>query len=137
MSKVGGIFKVFLTRETITYFIFGVLTTLLNVLAFYLLYTFIGIDWTLSNCFAWMIGVTFAFITNKLFVFQSQRYQMVQMIKEVVAFIIARLFSLGVEMVGMFLFIDILLINGISSKIVMGVLVIVINYVLSKLVIFK
>ncbi|OJG74783.1 hypothetical protein RV12_GL002200 [Enterococcus quebecensis] len=62
---------------------------------------------------------------------------MVQMIKEVVAFIIARLFSLGVEMVGMFLFIDILLINGISSKIVMGVLVIVINYVLSKLVIFK
>lgn len=124
------------TKEILWYGFFGVLTTIINIISFYFLDK-IGINVYISNLIAWIISVLFAFITNKLFVFQSNSFKIDVLFKEMLSFFFFRLVSLGIDMGGMFVFLSFLHLEKLLSKIIVNIVVIVANYVFSKLFIFK
>lgn len=138
-------------RELITYVIFGVLTTVVSLVSFKIFDSILGEKmYLLSNILSWIFAVGFAYVTNKLWVFESKSWKAKTVIKELSGFISARLFSLGVEELGLWLLIDILNmgtihfgilsfhINGnMIAKLIMQIVVVILNYVFSKLVIFK
>ena len=118
--------------EVLSYLFFGGCTTLVNLLVFWLL-RLLKIGVYLSNGIAWVIAVLFAFITNKLFVFESKG----KALKQGVSFFIFRLISLVIDMGIMYLLIDVLNWNDLLSKIITNVFVIIINFIFSKIFIFK
>ncbi len=124
-------------RETVLYLIFGGLTTLINIIAYWALTKVLLVDFMVATAAAWIISVLFAFITNKLFVFNSKSLAAMIIFKELVLFVGARLFSGALDMGVMFLFVDVLQYNDMLIKILSNIIVIVVNYVLSKLIIFK
>ena len=104
----------------------------------------------INNAIAWVVGVIFAFVTNKLFVFESKSWNVKIAGKELTEFVGARLFSFGVEEGGMWLFVDILafgeksltlfgitITGQIIAKLVLAVIVVILNYFFSKFIIFK
>lgn len=121
-------------KELILYIIFGVLTTLVNILVYYFFTKIILVNYIISNILAWVFSVFFAYVTNRIWVFESKNDNI---IKECFLFFGGRLFSGVVDTGLMYLFIDILSIGDFISKIVIQVIVVVLNYVLSKLVVFK
>lgn len=137
MNRLMKLWRFLTSPEMILYLVFGVLTTVINIVVFEVCYNRLGWSWQAANALAWILAVAFAFITNKVWVFRSKSFQANIFWKELLGFLAARLFSLGVDYACMWLFIDILAWNGLPSKIVDNVIVVVINYVLSKLVIFR
>ena len=121
-------------REILLYLVFGVLTTVINIISFFLLSDILKINWMISNVAAWIISVLFAYFTNKKYVFESKNKNV---IKEFTSFIVCRVLSLGIDMAVMKLLIDVLSINKLFSKIVSNVIVIIANYIFSKFLIFK
>ena len=73
-------------KEVINYLIFGVLTTLVNFVVYILLARFIHVNETISNAIAWIISVLFAYITNKIYVFNSKEKERKKIIKKITAF---------------------------------------------------
>ena len=137
MEKLKFLFHKLVNRETILYVVFGVLTTLINLVAFGLLYNALHWELLAANTTAWLLSVIFAFLTNKLYVSDSKSFEKALLFREAVSFFAARLFSLAVDSLGMWLLVDVIAANSWLAKIVMNVIVIVMNYVLSKLIIFK
>lgn len=152
VKKIKMIKKLFIKyKELITYVIFGVLTTLVNFFAFWLFTKILGEElYLINNAIAWVVGVIFAYITNKLFVFESKSWDLKVVTKEITGFLGARIFSFLVEEGGMFLFITVLGLGKKSLtilnltitgqfvvKILLAVIVVVMNYVFSKFFIFK
>jgi putative flippase GtrA len=125
------------TPEMIFYLIFGILTTVVNVLTYGLLRSSLHWDVLAANTTAWVLSVAFAFFTNKLFVFKSKSFAGNFFLRELVTFVGARLLSLGVDTLGMLLMVNVLTWNDWLAKIIMNVIVVFINYVLSKMIIFK
>ena len=138
-------------KELITYVIFGVLTTLVNFFAFWIFTKIFGEDlYLVNNAIAWVVGVVFAYITNKLFVFESKSWDLKVITKEITGFLGARIFSFLVEEGGMFLFVSVLGLGEKSLtllgftitgqfivKILLAVIVVILNYIFSKFIIFK
>ena len=123
-------------KEGLLYLFFGGCTTLINIVTFFICRQFsLGIN--LSNVIAWVIAVIFAFVTNKLFVFDSKDMSSKRVIRETVSFFIARIISLGVDTGILHLMIKSLKISELISKIVSNIVVIIVNYIFSKLFIFK
>lgn len=120
-------------EEVILYLIFGVLTTIVNIIVYYLL-TKLGLWYILSNILAWAIAVLFAFVTNRKFVFKSKNNNM---LKEFYLFVSARIFSGVIDTLIMFVGIDILKISDLIIKVFANVVVVIINYIFSKLIIFR
>lgn len=144
-EKINCMLKKLVSREVMLYLACGLMTTVVNFVCYYLLYNaavkmnFFS-DKTcvhISNVTAWIISVTFAFVTNKLLVFESKSFEKGVVLKEAVSFMAARLFSLGVEEGGLFILNTIFSFNAIMVKIVMAVFVVILNYVFSKRMIFK
>lgn len=129
--------KKLINKETISYTIFGVLTTIVNLIAYYLFSNIININYLISNAIAWIISVVFAYITNKFFVFNSSYINKDVIIEEFIKFMNCRLISGLSEVVLLFLFVDLLLMNDIVAKLIIGVLVALINFIFSKVFIFK
>ena len=123
-------------KEVLLYLLFGGLTTIVNILTFYI-FRKLNVELYISNIIAWIISVLFAFITNKLFVFESKNKTKKENIKEITSFFGFRLLSLVFDMGAMFLLINILKINDLLSKIFDNILVVILNYIFSKLFIFK
>ena len=123
-------------REVLLYLLFGGLTTLVNIVMFFILRK-LSIEIYISNIVAWIISVLFAFITNKLFVFESKDKNAKENVREVVSFFGFRLLSLFFDMLSMYLLLQLLNTNELLAKIVSNVIVIVLNYVFSKVFIFK
>ena len=121
-------------REILLYLVFGVLTTVINIISFYLLSDILKINWMISNVAAWIVSVLFAYFTNKKYVFESKNKNV---IKEFTSFVVCRVLSLGIDMAVMKLLIDVLSVNKLFSKIVSNVIVIIANYIFSKFLIFK
>lgn len=137
------------------YLVFGVLTTVVNFVVFEcfdrLFTKTVSVDLTLlTNVIAWVVSVAFAYVTNKLFVFESKSWKGNVICKEIPSFVGARVFSLGVESLGLLVFVKWLgfgefsfnlagfVISGkILTKIGLAVIVVVMNYVFSKFIIFK
>ena len=121
-------------KEVISYLIFGVLTTVVNIVVYYVFNTWLQVNYLVSNAIAWIASVLFAYITNRKYVFESKN---TSMFNELVKFISARLSTGIMDMILMWLLVDVLSMNSMVSKIVVNVLVIVLNYVLSKVFVFK
>lgn len=134
-DKLVSLFQKY--QETMLYLIFGGLTTLINIGSYWLLTSVFAVDFMVANALAWLISVLFAFVTNKLFVFDSKSLAAALVLKEFVLFLGARLFSGALDMGIMYLFVDILGFNDMVIKVLSNIIVIVVNYVLSKLIIFK
>ena len=124
-------------KEAILYIFFGGITTLVNIVVYWVMANPLGIDYMISNVAAWVISVLVAFVTNKLFVFESKDFAAKLLLKELALFVGARLFSGALDMGIMYLGIDILKANDLLIKIISNVIVIIVNYILSKLIIFK
>ena len=120
----------------VMYLVFGVLTTVVDWVAYRIL-RLSGLGYMFSNVVAWAAAVVFAFVTNKFMVFNSKSVDRLIIIKEFISFVGARVFSLLLQLVGIELMIDYANINEYIAKAVMTVVVVVCNYVFSKLFIFK
>lgn len=123
-------------KEIIKYLIFGILTTLVNILCFYILDK-LNVDIYINNTISWIVSVIFAFITNKLYVFESKSLDIKTIFKEGTSFLGARIFSYFVDMGTIYLLFDGLRINKLISKIVSNIIVIIINYIFSKFIFKK
>lgn len=130
------LYKKIVNRETITYGISGVLTTLVNFISYESLYR-IGLSNLTANWIAWVIAVTFAYLVNKWGVFRSRSENAKVEISKIGKFYGARLVSLGVEQVGIYVFVERLGYYRWLIKVALSLIVIIINYIFSKLYIFK
>lgn len=123
-------------KEGLLYLFFGGCTTLINIISFVIFRQFkLGVD--VSNVIAWLIAVIFAFITNKLFVFDSKNTDRKTVMKETISFLIARVISLGIDTGLLHLMIDFMKIHEVIAKVISNIVVIIVNYIFSKLFIFK
>lgn len=123
-------------KEALLYLIFGALTTLVNILTYLLFTRLFTIDTYTSNIIAWIVSVLFAFITNKKFVFQSKDHSFKTMARESLSFLGFRLLSLGIDMGSMYAMISLWKWNDLIAKIIANIIVIVLNYIFSKLFVF-
>ena len=123
-----------LDKELVLYVFFGTLTFIVNVIVYFLFENIFGINYIISNIIAWFFSVLFAYITNRIWVFESKS---TDILKEMSLFFGGRIFSGVVDTGLMYLFIDILTIGDLISKIVVQVIVVILNYVFSKLIVFK
>lgn len=123
-----------LKRELALYVIFGVLTTVVNILVYLFFSKILNVNYLISNIFAWFLSVLFAYITNRIYVFESVRDNF---LKEGLLFFSGRIFSGIVDTALMFVFIELLFVPDLISKIVIQVIVVILNYLFSKLIVFK
>ena len=121
-------------KEITLYLIFGVLTTAVNWIIFQICLEIFLVNWSIANVIAWVGAVTFAYATNKKIVFESSNPQIV---KEFALFVQFRLVSLVLEMLIMFVMIEMISVLPLVSKIITSVAVVIANYFFSKVVIFK
>lgn len=124
-------------RDILTYLFFGVLTTIVNYLIYLPVFNFCGLSAAVSNVIAWVGAVIFAFLTNKPFVFHSSDWSAKTVIPELTKFVSCRLASGAMETGILFLTVDCLHWNGNIWKLVTQVLVVIVNYVGSKLLVFR
>jgi putative flippase GtrA len=130
-------------QEPINYLFFGALTTLVNWCSYSLLVRFAGFTITVSNVIAWVVAVIFAFLTNKMWVFKSRSWQPLVVLREGGSFLGARIITALVEIAGVpaifHLGINYPLfgIEGFLAKVIISVIVIILNYILSKVFIFR
>ena len=124
-------------QEGMRYLVFGALTTLVNIVAYSILYYTLHINNATSNVIAWIMGATFAYVTNKLYVFNSKVNSKKELIKEIVYFYGCRLLTLAVDEGIMILTVDKFRWNAFLMKIVANIIVIILNFAFSKILIFK
>ena len=122
--------------DVIGYLIFGVLTTLVNYMVYFPC-IYAGIPASVSNVIAWVASVLFAYLTNKPFVFRSRDWSMKTVLPEAAAFFGCRVGSGALESGILFVCVDLLHWNGGLWKVITSVLVVVLNYVGSKLLVFR
>ena len=123
-----------LDKELVLYVVFGAFTTLVNIVSYFFFENVLGINYLISNVLAWFFSVLFAYVTNRIWVFESKSKNI---LKEMSLFFGGRIFSGAVDTGLMYLFIDILAIGDFISKIIIQIIVIILNYVFSKLIVFK
>lgn len=136
---INKIKKVYLQhKEIINYLVFGTLTTIVTLSVYYIItHTILNpkkaIELQIANVISWTCGFLFAYITNRKFVFESKKDKK----KEFILFFLSRISTLLLDMVIMFIFVTLLKLNDSVFKLVSQVMVIVSNYILSKIVVFK
>ena len=131
--------KIFFKKyaEVISYLFFGVLTTLINLATFWILSTVFNLETIAATVAAWIIAVTFAFITNKIWVFKSKTKTNQETTKEAIMFVIARLITLGIEVFLMWLMVDNFKQDKLIWKLLCNIITVILNYLFSKLIVFK
>ena len=134
MEKIKKLYLKY--REIISYVFWGVMTTVVNWVVYFPLNKLLDINYLLANTIAWITAVLFAFVTNRIFVFRSQTHGFIAITRELVSFFVARLTSFGIEQLLMYLGVDVLKANSDIIKIIVAVVVVILNYVFSKLFVF-
>ncbi|MBE6138388.1 MAG: GtrA family protein [Firmicutes bacterium] len=137
MQKIIDLFNKY--REIIMYLIFGVLTTLVSLLSYYLLTSTIlnpesAIQLQIANILSWILSVAFAYITNRKYVFDSKSNNYIH---EITSFVGGRVLTLLMDMLIMFIFVTVLKFNDKLFKLISQAIVIVANYIISKVYVFK
>lgn len=135
MHKIWCLIKA--NWNVVVYLVFGVLTTVVNYLVYLPLYNWMGISAAVSNIAAWVVAVTFAFLTNKPFVFQSHDWSRKTVLPELSKFVSCRVASGAMETAIIFLTVDLMQWNGNIWKLITSVLVVILNYFASKLLVFR
>lgn len=123
-------------QDVIAYLVFGVLTTLVNIVAYWLCAHPLGLGTLPSSVLAWLAAVLFAYVTNRKWVFHSQAVTRQEITREMLSFFGCRLATGVVDWVMMFVCVDLLHFNDMVMKILANVVVVILNYVASKLIIF-
>ena len=121
-------------KEIIIYLFFGVLATIVSIVSFYLFYRVLGIHELISNIISWICAVLFAYYTNSEWVFNNEN---ITDITTIIKFFSGRLFSLLVEEIILVIFVTKLHFDGVMVKVIAQVVVIVLNYIISKWFVFK
>ena len=136
MKKIKELYLKY--KEIINYLVFGGLSTVVNFVTYYITARIIGIEEVTSSGISWFCSVLFAYITNKLFVFESKSNSKKEFFKEMISFFLARIASGILCDVGTFaLMVKVFNVNDIIAKIVTQIMVVIVNYVFSKLIIFR
>ncbi len=120
-------------EEIINYVIAGALTTLVSILSYYLL-RFIIPYYYVNTTLSWILAVSFAFIVNKKYVFKSKENNILE---EFIKFIGSRITTLLLEILLMFILVSLLKVNDMIAKLMLQVVILILNYILSKLYVFK
>ena len=124
-------------KEIILYLIFGVLTTVVNIVVYFICSRFLYLDVLSSNIIAWLLSVLFAYFTNRKFVFKSKAEEISTILKECINFFLGRLGTGILDTVIMFVSVDLLAFNDVVMKVLSNIIVIVLNYLISKLLVFR
>ncbi len=130
------LWDIFMTREVITYLISGVLTTVVNWVLYWLIVEKIGMEELSGNAVDWVLTVAFAYAINAFWVFDSKFIGWSVERKKILKFYAARLLTFVIEEGGILIFVKQLKFNGLMVKAVLAVIVIILNYVFSKLFVF-
>ncbi|MBQ3413904.1 MAG: GtrA family protein [Clostridia bacterium] len=136
MEKIKKLIKKLLTKEVILYLVFGVTTTLVNLGMFYLLNTILNWEQNVSNFIAIVISVLVAYVTNKDLVFHSEAKNIKEKLFEFFKFILGRAFTMLIEFIGGLIFFN-LPIPNIIVKIGLNVIVVILNFIISRFFTFK
>jgi len=135
-EKIIELYKKY--KEIIVYLVFGVLATIVSFVSYFIFAKIIEIDEIISSGLSWVCAVLFAYVTNKVFVFNSKTITKKELIKKMITFFSCRLISGMFCEVGAFaVMIRVLKINDIIAKLIIQVMVVIVNYIFSKLIIFK
>lgn len=124
-------------KEMLLYLFFGFLSFVMSISTYALFNKVFNINELLANIFSWIITVMFAFFTNRIWVFDSQTESMAEFVKQMSSFYWGRIVTLVIEEIILFVFITVLGMNSILIKVIAQVVVIVLNYIISKLFVFK
>ncbi|MDU5335254.1 GtrA family protein [Enterococcus sp.] len=139
--KIYQAFKNYLEEkrlwEVFIYLFFGGLATVVNIVTYAMAFQLFHLSWPVSNAISWICSVLFAYVTNKVWVFQSKTGNFKELAWEFGKFVFARVVSFGMDMICMYLFIDMLHTGNLIAKIITQVVVVIANYVFSKVFIFK
>ena len=135
MRKLIELYKKY--SEIINYLIVGVLTTLVSIVIYAVFTKVFHVNYMISNVISWIGSVSFAYVTNKVFVFKSKCDNDMDVLIEIYQFFKYRVFSFIIDILLMYLFVELVNIDDMIAKIIVQVIVIVLNYVFSKLFVFK
>lgn len=136
MELIQTLIAKLINYETISYVVVGAMTTVISIGVFALCHRKLRMNTVISNVLSWIAAVAFAFFANKIFVFQSYSWVLAVVIREAISFVSARLLTLGFDIVFVYVTVDKLHWNDLLSKITSNVVVMILNYVASKLFIF-
>ena len=136
-ENIGGNSVFYVNKEILLYLFFGGLTFLVSIISYAFFNIQIGWNALVANIGSWILAVAFAYITNRIWVFDSNAETTADFIKEITSFVGGRVATLVIEELILFIFITNLGMNSMLVKIVAQVIVIVLNYVISKLIVFK
>ena len=139
MNIIKSLIKKFCTKEFIFYLIFGVLTTIVSLSVYYFcVLTFLNpnnaFQLQIADILSWILAVAFAYVTNRKFVFESKDPNK---LKELIKFVTARLLTLFLDMLVMFILVTLLHFNDKISKLISQVIITISNYIFSKIFVFK
>ena len=135
-TQIQKLRKILVNRETITYLVFGVLTTIIGF-GTYWLFSYIGMGTITANSVSSAIAVLFAFITNKIFVFKSSSWKIKTALRELGSFVVGRLATYLMETIILYLLVDTLGFNNLICKGLTMVMVVIGNYIISKFAVFR
>lgn len=145
MEKIKGIIKKVCTKEVITYLIFGVLTTIVNIAISYLLKAILQVEGNVASTIGIICSILFAYVTNKIWVFESKANGIKENVLEFAKFMLGRAFTMVIEIVGVFLLNDVIhlfysMANDnlayLINKCMITVIVIILNFFISKFFVF-
>ena len=134
LRRFEGLYRKY--KSVLLYLFFGALTTLVSILTFIIFYNFLCLNELIANLISWIAAVLFAYITNRIWVFNSNVVGKA-LIKEISAFFLGRIATLGIEELILFVFTTLLAFNGIVVKVCAQIVVLILNYIISKLLVFK
>ena len=135
ICKIKELFKTH--REIISYIIFGALTTFVDFATYITLTRFLSLNEDLSNVISQAVAIIFAFIVNKIFVFEDRENNLKAVIYQFAKFTSLRLTTLFLNSALFFVMTELININDIVTKALVSVVVIILNYIFSKLLVFK
>ena len=135
MKRIIALLKKY--EEVVSYLFFGGLTTLVNYIVYLPCYNILHLSGAVSNAIAWVVAVAFAYVTNKPFVFKSYDWSAKTVLPELTKFVGCRVGSGLLETAIIFVLVDCLRGNGNIIKLLTSVLVVILNYVASKLLVFR
>lgn len=124
-------------KDIVPYAIFGILTTIINIVVYLFFAHILKKEVMLSTLAAWFLSVLFAYVTNRKWVFHSGVLTFSNIIREAVAFFICRLATGIADILIMFIFVNIFHFNDLFIKIISNIAAIILNYVASKWIIFN
>ena len=123
--------------DILAYLFFGVLTTVVNYVVYLPCYNLLNMSAVVSNAIAWVVAVAFAYLTNKPFVFKSHDWSAKTVVPELTKFVGCRIGSGLAETLILLVAVDIMHWNGNIWKLLTNVLVVILNYIGSKLLVFR